>query len=276
MLCSLAVVIESAWRTTSRRGPRATRPSVEQRGEQLPGPVVARAASARRSARAPRSGAATWGRHRRQEHGTSAGYRGSSRVVPGSSGPHISWKSRLAWAGRPLRLCRPSQARRLDRAEPGARRVQPCRTVPSAAPAGGPGPIVRDPLDVPAHGVRHRDVLGGAVGRTDRHGGSSVDVVRCGCGAGDRGLVGGWPSLGDGSRRHADAAVDVLNGTDVAIVQHEYGIYDGVDGESMLDRPVGRRRCRSIVVAHTVLTEPDAAPTWRARAGLRRSPTRSW
>lgn len=50
-------------------------------------------------------------------------------------------------------------------------------------------------------------------------------------------------------------AADVLNRADVVIVQHEYGIYDGPDGNSIvevlerIDRP-------TIVVAHTVLEHP--------------------
>jgi glycosyltransferase involved in cell wall biosynthesis len=50
-------------------------------------------------------------------------------------------------------------------------------------------------------------------------------------------------------------AVDALNRADVVIVQHEYGIYDGPDGDSIvpvlegIDRP-------TIVVAHTVLEHP--------------------
>jgi polysaccharide biosynthesis protein PslF len=50
-------------------------------------------------------------------------------------------------------------------------------------------------------------------------------------------------------------AIDALNRADVVIVQHEYGIYDGPDGESIvevlesIDRP-------TIVVAHTVLEHP--------------------
>jgi glycosyltransferase involved in cell wall biosynthesis len=50
-------------------------------------------------------------------------------------------------------------------------------------------------------------------------------------------------------------AMDALNRADVVIVQHEYGIYDGPDGDSIvevleaIDRP-------TIVVAHTVLEHP--------------------
>ena len=53
-----------------------------------------------------------------------------------------------------------------------------------------------------------------------------------------------------------EAAIEVLNRTDVAIVQHEYGLYDGVDGDDVVDVLDARRRCRSIVVAHTVLRDP--------------------
>ncbi|SCE82015.1 Glycosyltransferase involved in cell wall bisynthesis [Micromonospora coriariae] len=53
-----------------------------------------------------------------------------------------------------------------------------------------------------------------------------------------------------------DAAA-VLNTFDVAIVQHEYGIYPGNDGEDVL--PLLRRlTVPSIVVLHTVLRQPSA------------------
>ena len=51
------------------------------------------------------------------------------------------------------------------------------------------------------------------------------------------------------------AAVDALNDVDVAIVQHEYGIYGGLDGDDV----VGVLRALSvpsIVVAHTVVRHP--------------------
>ncbi|MET7423940.1 glycosyltransferase [Dactylosporangium sp. NPDC005555] len=54
------------------------------------------------------------------------------------------------------------------------------------------------------------------------------------------------------------AAADVLGGYDVAVVQHEYGIYPGRDGEDLL--PLLRRlTVPSIVVLHTVLTRPSHA-----------------
>lgn len=57
---------------------------------------------------------------------------------------------------------------------------------------------------------------------------------------------------GDGWR----GAADVLDTYDVAVVQHEYGIYPGRDGEDLL--PLLRRlSVPSIVVLHTVLTRPS-------------------
>ena len=51
------------------------------------------------------------------------------------------------------------------------------------------------------------------------------------------------------------AAANALNRFDVAIVQHEYGIYPGDDGDEVL--PLLRRlKVPSIVVLHTVLTTP--------------------
>ncbi|GAB3169684.1 glycosyltransferase involved in cell wall biosynthesis [Micromonospora palomenae] len=53
-----------------------------------------------------------------------------------------------------------------------------------------------------------------------------------------------------------DAAA-ILNTYDVAVVQHEYGIYPGADGEDVL--PLLRRlTVPSIVVLHTVLRQPSA------------------
>jgi polysaccharide biosynthesis protein PslF len=51
------------------------------------------------------------------------------------------------------------------------------------------------------------------------------------------------------------AAADALNQLDVAIVQHEYGIYGGRDGDSVIEI-IRRLRVPSIVVLHTVLTAP--------------------
>ena len=62
-------------------------------------------------------------------------------------------------------------------------------------------------------------------------------------------------SLDDATPDRVAAAVDVLDRTDVAIIQHEYGIYGGPDGDevlAVLDAIV----VPSIVVAHTVVANP--------------------
>lgn len=84
--------------------------------------------------------------------------------------------------------------------------------------------------------------------------GASVSVVRCGPSPALEDPV-VTVALVDGSPEQLESAAAALNATDVAIVQHEYGLYDGPDGESVLalmdriDIPV-------VVVAHTVLAEP--------------------
>jgi len=52
-----------------------------------------------------------------------------------------------------------------------------------------------------------------------------------------------------------ERAVAVLNTFDVVVVQHEYGIYDGADGDSIVE-VLDLLRVPSIVVLHTVLVEP--------------------
>ena len=52
-------------------------------------------------------------------------------------------------------------------------------------------------------------------------------------------------------------AIDALNRADVVIVQHEYGIYDGPDGDSIVEVLESIER-PTIVVAHTVLEHPTA------------------
>jgi glycosyltransferase involved in cell wall biosynthesis len=84
--------------------------------------------------------------------------------------------------------------------------------------------------------------------------GATVDVVRCGDSEDvEDPLV--VASTGAGGPRGVRAAVDALNDVDVAIVQHEYGIYGGLDGDDV----VGVLRALtvpSIVVAHTVVRNP--------------------
>lgn len=84
--------------------------------------------------------------------------------------------------------------------------------------------------------------------------GATVDVVRCG----------DTPQLEDamvlaalstGPLSGRGSAIDVLNRSDVVIVQHEYGIYGGPDGSDILD-VIDRIVVPTIVVAHTVLASP--------------------
>ena len=70
-------------------------------------------------------------------------------------------------------------------------------------------------------------------------------------------------------------ALEVLNATDVVIVQHEYGIYDGTDGESVLG-VMAEIVAPIVLIAHTVRERPDAQPAVGARAGLLPWPTSSW
>jgi polysaccharide biosynthesis protein PslF len=69
--------------------------------------------------------------------------------------------------------------------------------------------------------------------------------------------------LVNGSDRSSAAAVEVINSFDVAIVQHEYGIYGGPDGQDLVPL-LYALRVPSIVVLHTVL----ARPTTRQRTIL--------
>lgn len=86
--------------------------------------------------------------------------------------------------------------------------------------------------------------------------GATVDVVRCGSRPDleDAAVV---ASLGSGTPAELAAAVDVLNAADVAIVQHEFGIYAGDDGDSVLELLAGVT-VPIIVVAHTVPQAPTA------------------
>ena len=58
-----------------------------------------------------------------------------------------------------------------------------------------------------------------------------------------------------GSAASASAAAEVLNGFDVVIVQHEYGIYGGPDGQDVISL-LEALQVPSIVVLHTVLAHP--------------------
>ncbi len=61
--------------------------------------------------------------------------------------------------------------------------------------------------------------------------------------------------LVNGSQRSVIMSSDVLNQFDVAVVQHEYGLYGGHDGDEVLEI-LGGLDIPSIVIAHTILASP--------------------
>jgi glycosyltransferase involved in cell wall biosynthesis len=63
--------------------------------------------------------------------------------------------------------------------------------------------------------------------------------------------------LTTGSAASVGASVSLLNEGDVALVQHEYGLYGGTDGDEVLEI-LDAVVVPSIVVAHTVLRDPTA------------------
>ena len=84
--------------------------------------------------------------------------------------------------------------------------------------------------------------------------GSDVSVVRVADGSlcPDRRVIG---ELVNGSATSVAATSARLNESDIAVVQHEYGIYGGIDGDEVVDI-IGGLHIPSIVVAHTVLKDP--------------------
>ncbi len=90
--------------------------------------------------------------------------------------------------------------------------------------------------------------------------GGTVDVVRTGSRPElEDPLV--LASVEDGSPEHLLDAIDILNSTDIAIVQHEYGIYGGEDGAAVLEVMAGVV-VPTIVVAHTVVSDPTPNQRW--------------
>jgi polysaccharide biosynthesis protein PslF len=84
--------------------------------------------------------------------------------------------------------------------------------------------------------------------------GADVSVVR----VSDGPRTSSTPVIGElvnGSPASVAASVELLNQSDVAIIQHEYGIYGGVDGSEVVDIIDGLR-VPSIVIAHTILKDP--------------------
>jgi polysaccharide biosynthesis protein PslF len=68
----------------------------------------------------------------------------------------------------------------------------------------------------------------------------------------DAGIVG---ELVNGDPASATATAELLNCSDIAIIQHEYGIYGGPDGDEVV-QIMQALSVPSIVVAHTVLKDP--------------------
>lgn len=85
--------------------------------------------------------------------------------------------------------------------------------------------------------------------------GAGVTVVRVADGSSTRDarVVG---ELHNGSPNSVAASSELLNHNDIAVIQHEYGIYGGTDGDEVIDVIRGLRT-PSIVVAHTVLNNPS-------------------
>jgi glycosyltransferase involved in cell wall biosynthesis len=87
----------------------------------------------------------------------------------------------------------------------------------------------------------------------DTHG-ADVSVVRVSDGpVSDSSRVIG--ELVNGSSASLGACTELLNQSDVAVIQHEYGIYGGADGDEVVDVMDGLR-VPSIVIAHTILKDP--------------------
>jgi glycosyltransferase involved in cell wall biosynthesis len=84
--------------------------------------------------------------------------------------------------------------------------------------------------------------------------GADVSVVRVSDGppSSNTRVIG---ELVNGSPTSVAACAELLNQSDVAVIQHEYGIYGGVDGDEVVDIIDGLR-VPSVVIAHTVLKDP--------------------
>lgn len=89
-----------------------------------------------------------------------------------------------------------------------------------------------------------------------RANGSTAHVVRIADGdqASSPDIIG---ELVNGSAASIAGATALLNGGDIAVVQHEYGLYGGRDGDEVLEILAGTT-VPAIVVAHTVLSRPTA------------------
>jgi glycosyltransferase involved in cell wall biosynthesis len=93
-----------------------------------------------------------------------------------------------------------------------------------------------------------------AAGLTAANANANVSVVRIADGevSTEPNVVG---ELVNGESASVLAAVELLNRSDIAIIQHEYGIYGGPDGDEVV-QIMEALRVPSIVIAHTVLKDP--------------------
>ena len=62
-------------------------------------------------------------------------------------------------------------------------------------------------------------------------------------------------TIRSGNKKSIIESVDALNQMDIAIIQHEFGIYGGQDGSEVLEL-IARLEIPSVVVLHTVLVHP--------------------
>ncbi len=99
--------------------------------------------------------------------------------------------------------------------------------------------------------------------------GADVSVVRVSDGSPSSSarVVG---ELVNGSAASVAACAELLNRSDVAVIQHEYGIYGGVDGDEVLGI-IEALRVPSILVAHTI----PKSPTPHQRSVLQALATRA-
>ena len=84
--------------------------------------------------------------------------------------------------------------------------------------------------------------------------GASVSIVRVADGreSSSTSISG---ELVNGSAQSVAACAELLNQHDVAIIQHEYDLYGGADGEEILE-VIGRLRVPTVLVAHQILKSP--------------------
>ena len=182
----------------------------------------------------------------------------------------VGWRSRplgrVASLGQDGRVgrCRPVQVRRLDRASLRsilcASRICPSKALMVAvALSGFSAPSLRPRAVWPRSPLLWRPDWRRTTPRSASCGSSTpADRLR-------RAIVSSANWSTDRARSLI-ASSDLLNQFDVAVVQHEYGLYGGTDGDEVLEI-LGGLHVPSIVIAHTILDQPDATSTVRAERG---------